>query len=283
MEKIREYVSRIEKGESKEGLLKGLPDSWVIAIEEGLRKIEKTQTDTLKVLDIKKELGILDRPPIKYVDVVIDEEYMKSNLMPNGGLRMLGGQANWQGEVELMRYTISEDLSLEQKEFVVDKIKKLIELQEGTYYHESHHIKNRENNLTPHIAAKNLREFLTFRVLDEMSAFMAGEFCGKKIEEQNVLDILQITSKKIFDSYYSGPFKKEAEWYVSVHKNDKDILSREIRTEKYHEILRQYFKIQDTDVLAVLQKNNQMKNFTDITNSLIYALDPILQSMLEKK
>ena len=119
-------------------------------------------------------------PLINYIEVIIDDEYVQKNLLPGNGLRMKSGHANWNGEVDLIRYVMSENLSPEYQEMVKDKIEKLHARQEKTYQHEAHHIRNRENNLTPHVAASNLREFLAFRVLDEMSAFLTGEIFNKK-------------------------------------------------------------------------------------------------------
>jgi hypothetical protein len=218
-------------------------------------------------------------PPINYIDVTIDDEYMKKNLTPNGGLIMTGGQANWNGEVDIMRYIISDKLSPAYRMIAQDRIDKIKANQEKTYQHESHHILNRENNLTPHLAAKNLREFLAFRVLDELSAFSTGELYNTNINVENIFQALKISEQKIIDSYYGEPFQKEANWYLNQHKNDPVVLSREINSEKYHRILKQYFQIKEQDILYILQKENKMTEFKKIVDNLIIKLDPLINNL----
>lgn len=232
--------------------------------------------------EVRRGLGlnseVSDGPKINYIEVTIDDDYMRENLRPNGGLRMRGGQANWKGkgEVDLMRYVISESLSPEYRQIAAEKIEKQKAEEEKLYQHESHHIQNRENGLTPHLAAKNLREYLAFRVLDEMSAFMAGELSNQDMVAEDILQALRMAEQNITDSYYGEPFSADASWYMSKHGNEPEALSRKIDQDKYHEIMRQYFKINGQDVLAVLQKSNKMSEFTEITNRLILKLDSIL-------
>jgi len=221
----------------------------------------------------------LQDPPINYIEVIIDDDFIQKNLMPNRGLRMQGGQANWNGEVDLMRYSISENLSPEYRKIVEDKIEKFNKGQEKTYQHESHHIRNRENDLTPHLAAENLREFLTFRVLDELSAFATGELYNQDITPENIFAALEKAKQDINNSYYGEPFKNDAKWYTAQHRNDSEVFSRQINKEKYHKIMRQYFIIKGQDILAVLQKENKISEFTEIVNGLIGKLDQILNDI----
>jgi predicted house-cleaning noncanonical NTP pyrophosphatase (MazG superfamily) len=190
---------------------------------------------------------------------------------------MKGGHANWNNQVDIMRYSISPNLSPKYHAFVQDKIEKMLSNQEKTYQHESHHIRNRENNLTPHKVAENLREFLTFRLLDELSAFMVGELYNKELTIENILESLQTARKKIIDSYYDQPFISEAHWYVSQHTGNQNLYSRTIGTEKYHSIIRQYFTTNKGNIISLLQESGKMSEFTAITNDLITRLDPLLK------
>lgn len=272
--KIEEYADRIKNGESKDTIFQDLPESFKSAIENKL-----VESDEIKIAKIRERLDISEgNPPINYIETIIDDEFMQKNLMPNGGLRMTGGQANWNGEVDLMQYVISEELSPEYREIAADKIEKIHAGQEKTYQHESHHIRNRENELTPHVAADNLREFLSFRVLDELSAFTTGELYNQNITAETILQSLQTAKQRIADSYYGEPFSADANWYLSQHGDKPDVYSREINQDKYHQIMRQYFKINGHDTLAVLQKENKLQEFTNIVNSLIIKLDDLLNT-----
>jgi hypothetical protein len=256
--------------------------------EEWERKVEasetKRQEDLRNVklaLDLKTESSESPKnPPINYIEVVIDDDFMKKNLMPNGGLRMQGGQANWKGkgEVDLMRYVISKDLSPKYRQIATDKIEKVKAGEEKMYQHESHHIKNRENELAPHVASKSLREYLAFRVLDEMSAFTTGELDNQEMTAENILQALRAAEKNITDSYYGEPFSGDANWYMSQHGKEPEALSRKIDQERYHRVMRQYFKINGQDALSVLQRDNRMPEFTEITNRLIIKLDSLLET-----
>jgi hypothetical protein len=234
---------------------------------EQLTKTEGTDSEALKNI------------PINYTEVVIDDDYMEKNLKSDGGLQMKGGQANWNGEVDMMKYVISEDLSPEHRQIAAEKIEKFNAGQEKTYKHESHHIQNRDNELTPHLAAENLREFLTFRVLDEMSAFAAAELNGQDMTAENILQALHIAEQKITDLYYGQPFAGDTNWYMSQHGNEPEALSRKIDQDKYHKIMKQYFKINGQDTLAILQKSNKISEFAEITNRLIMKLDPLLETV----
>lgn len=222
------------------------------------------------------------RPRIKYTDVVIDDDYVRKNLMPGGGLRMKGGHANWNGEVDLVRYSASESLSPEHRQLVEDRIEKMRASQEKTYEHEAHHIRNRENGLTPHVAAGNLRELLSFRILDELSAFATGEIYGQDMTSEGFLSAVRVAEQKILDSYYGQPFMDESRWYLSHHKNEPGVFSREISQDAYHKIMRHYFNINETDALSMLQKDNRLHEFTGIVNGLIMKLDPLLESMRQE-
>lgn len=230
-----------------------------------------------------REIREVKKLPINYIDVVIDDEYIKHNLFPNGALRMIGGQANWNGEVDLMRYSVADTLSPEHKQMALEKIQKLQATQERTYQHEAHHIRNRENKLTPHVAAGNLREFLTFRVLDELSAFTAGELYPHEVNAETILESLRIAEQKVADSYYGPAFLTEGKWYSDTHsKTNTNIFSREINQEKYHQIMRQYFTIAGNDTLDVLQRSGKIPEFTAIVNRLIMKLDPLLETLKPK-
>lgn len=244
--------------------------------------IEKLDNgDEIKQIETEKidQLEIIKEVPIQYTDITIDNDYLQKNLIQGGGLRMKGGHANWDGTVELMRYSISESLSPEHQEFVQDKIEKLHASQEKTYQHEAHHIRNREHGLTPHVAATNLREFLSFRVLDELSAFSIGELYNQEITAENILTAIKSSQQKIIDSYYGQLFIDEAKWYIKHHKEKQDIFSRSINTETYHAILRQYFNFNQTDMLRILDQSAAMPEFTNIVNDLIMRLDFILDKV----
>jgi hypothetical protein len=231
--------------------------------------------DILKFINAKEKEGKISNANIS---VVVDDEFMQKNLMPNGGLRMQGGQANWNGEVDLIRYTMSENLSPEYRKIVEDKLEKFKVGQEKTYQHEAHHIRNRENGLTPHEIAENLREFLAFRVLDELSSFVAGELYNQDLTPENVLTALQKAQQDIDNSYYGEPFENDATWYVSQHGNKPETFSRQINQEKYHKIMRQYFKVDEKDILNILEKSDKLSEFTKIVNELILKLDNIISA-----
>jgi hypothetical protein len=227
----------------------------------------------------EKEGGLEALPNINYIEVVIDDDYMRKNLTADGGLRMKGGQADLKkGEVNLMRYVISKDLSPKYRQIAAEKIEKKKAEEEKTYKHESHHIQNGENESAPHLVAKNLREYLAFRVFDEMSSFTAGELYNKELTADNILQAFHLAEQKITDSYYQGPFSGDASWYMSQHGREPEALSRKIDQERYHKIMRQYFKINGQDVLVVLQKNNRIPEMTEMVNRLIIKLDSLLEA-----
>lgn len=282
-QKIFEYTERIQNGESQETIFKDLPDSFKTAIEKKLSETKRQK----KLEEVRKRLGIanaessqtesLNQPPVNYIEVVIDDAYMEKNLMPNNGLRMQGGQANWNGEVDLMRYVMSPNLSENYRLIAEDKIRKFEATQEKKYQHESHHIQNRENSLAPYVVAENLREYLAFRVLDELSAFLTGELYDKDITPENILDALQKSKQAIQTSYYGEPFTNDATWYTKERGSKPEDFSRKIDTEKYHKVMRQYFKIKNTDVLMIIGKAGKMPEFTQIVNELILQLDDLLE------
>lgn len=282
--KIEEYDERIRAAKNGTPIKKGdtveeLIDDFRLFTKQdwdenfNIEKFKK-ERDTNKNYN---EKSYNEGPPINYIKVVIDDNYMRQNLMPDGGLRMLGGQANWNGEVDLMRYVVSDDISPIYRQIANEKIQKLNAEQEKLYRHESHHIHNRENNLTPHIAAKNLREFLAFRVLDEMSSFMAGELDQENLSINDILQYLSVAAKHIADSYYGKPFSREASWYMSQHGDEREVLSREINQDRYHQIMMQYFRINGQNILDIIKKNDMMPEFTRVTNELIMKLDSILE------
>lgn len=225
----------------------------------------------------------IEKPPINYIDVVIDDEYIKQNLLPNGALRMKGGHANWNGQVDIMRYSIADTLAPEYRDFALDKIEKRHAAQEKTYEHEWHHIRNREHKLAPHEAAKNLREFLAFRVLDELSAFTTGEIYNQEVTADTILSALKIAEKNVVDSYLGQPFMVEGQWFAGQHANNPAIFSRQITTDTYHRIMRQYFTFGGSDGLAILQQAGKIPEFTTIINGLIMKLDPILENLKPKE
>jgi hypothetical protein len=286
-QKISEYVERIQNGESKDSIFDGLPSSFKTAIEKKLSETHRQRG----LEEVRKKLGIpntessqvesLKQPPINYIEVVIDDAYIQKNLMPNNALRMQGGQANWNGEVDLMKYVISPNLSEQYRAMVEDKIKKFEANQEKTYQHESHHIQNRENGLTPYVAATNLREFLAFRVLDELTAFSTGELYKQDPTVENIFTALQKAKQNIQTSYYGEPFTNDAKWYTKQRGTKPEDFSREINTEKYHKIMRQYFKINNTDILDIIGKAGKLPEFTQIVNELILQLDELLEKSKE--
>lgn len=244
-------------------------------------KSEQAIKDQKELVETRRSLGLettSEKPKRNYIEVVIDNDFMRKNLLPDGGLRMKGGQANWKGEVDLMKYVISEDLSPEYRQTALDKIKKLEVGQEKVYEHEAHHIQNRENELAPHVAAKSLREYLTFRVLDEMSAFVSGGLTNQKMTAESFLQALQAAEKNIADSYYGKPFSDDADWYMSQHGNEPGALVRKIDPDMYHKIMRQYFKINGQDALSALQREKRMPEFTEAINRLILNLDSLLET-----
>lgn len=298
-QKIQEYANRIQNGESKDSIFEGLPESFKSSIDKKLdesseenesietARAQRYKADQEKIGELREQLGItkplektgaLQGPPINYIDVVIDDAFMQKNLMSNGGLRMQGGQANWNGEVDLIRYSISEKLSPQYQDIAKDKIEKKHAGEEQMYQHESHHIGNRENGLAPHVAAENLREFLTFRVLDELSAFTTGELYNQDITPENILAALEKAKQDIDDSYYGEPFENDMKWYTSQHGNKSEAFSRQINQEKYHQVMRQYFKINGKDILNIIGKSGMMPEFTKILNELILKLDNIMNA-----
>lgn len=285
-QKINEYTDRIENGESKDSVFKGLPESFRSGVSEKLaqKAKERDDADQKKIDELRQKLEMTETPripPIKYTDIVIDDDYMRKNLRPDGGLIMMGGQANWDGEVNIMIYTISDNISPEYKAIAIDKIEKneKPENKEKTYQHEAHHIKNRENDLVPHKAAENLREFLAFRVLDEVSAFMTGELYNQEMTAENILQSLQISRQRVIASYYGQVFSTESNWYLSKHNSEPRVLSREIDQTKYHKIMRQYFNIKGCNIFTILQEAGKMSEFTEVINELILKLDDILNTI----
>jgi hypothetical protein len=254
--------------------------------EEGNKQWKKRveESEAKRQVDLKRvrqELGLdasPEKPKRNYVEVVIDDDFMRKNLMPNGGLRMKKGEATWKGEVNLMKYVISENLSPEYRQIALDKIKKMEAGQEKTYAHESQHIQNRENGLTPHLSAKSLREYLAFRVLDEMSAFANGELDGQEMSAENILQALRAAEKDITDSYYGETFSGDADWYMSQHGKEPGALDRKIDQERYHKIVSQYFRIKGQNVISILQKNGRISEYAEITNRLIIKLDSLLET-----
>lgn len=224
----------------------------------------------------------IKKPPINYIDVVIDPEYLQENLMLDGGLQMPGGEAGWNGEVYLMRYSASPDLTPDQFNMVEYKIAKFNAEVERTYKHESHHIQNRENGLTPHIAANSLREFMAFRVLDELSAFTAGELLHQEVNVESVLSALQTSKQKIITLYYGETFNSDKNWYVLKHKDDTDVFRREINSDTYHKVMKQYFYIDGNNILEILKRENKIPEFTEIVNDLILRLDTLLSNPISK-
>jgi hypothetical protein len=310
-QKIQEYINRIKAGESKDSILQDLPPSFIAGIEAGISEPEKPSEtkednfiiseadkesielankeryikDQKRIEELRGELGIIDKHreikivegiPINYVEIVIDDEFMQKNLMPDGNLRMKGGQANWNGKVDLMKYVISKDISPEYRKIAEEKIEKKNATQEKTYQHESHHIKNRENGLTPHMIAENQREFLTFRVLDELSAFATGELYDKDLTPENILTSLQKAKQDIENSYFGKPFINDASWYVSQNSNKPEVFSRKIDEKKYHQIMKHYFQINGRDILNILAESGKIPEFTKIVNELILRLDDII-------
>jgi hypothetical protein len=256
--------------------------------EEGNKQWKKRveESEAKRQVDLKRvrqELGLdasPEKPKRNYVEVVIDDDFMRKNLMPNGGLRMKKGEATWKGEVNLMKYVISENLSPEYRQIALDKIKKMEAGQEKTYAHESQHIQNRENGLTPHLSAKSLREYLAFRVLDEMSAFANGELDGQEMSAENILQALRAAEKDITDSYYGETFSGDADWYMSQHGKEPGALDRKIDQERYHKIVSQYFRIKGQNVISILQKNGRISEYAEITNRLIIKLDSLLETKM---
>lgn len=275
--KVEEYVARIKSGESKDSIIENLPPSFVSAINKKLAEPEEKAKVSVDLDPSAVEVAEkLHHPPINYIEIVIDDDYMRKNLMPGGGLMMQGGQANWDNEVDIMKYVISDNLSSEFRQIAAEKIAKREAGEETTYQHEAQHISNRENGLAPHVAAESLREFLAFRVLDEMSAFSRGELHNQEMTAENIIKALKLAEASILQSYYGVPFEGDASWYMSQHGNETNALSREIDTDKYHQVMRQYFKINSIDIFTTLQDADQMPEFTAIVNSLILKLDNLL-------
>lgn len=186
--KINDYVKRINEGESKESIMHGLPQSFILSINQKLANPAiGTEISGEANPQSVENAEAVHNPPINYIEVVIDDEYMRKNLMPEGTLIMQGGQANWDNEVDIMKYVISNTLSPEYRKIAEEKIAKREAGQETTYQHEAQHISNRENGLAPHVAGESLREFLAFRILDEMSAFSRGELHNQEMTLENIL------------------------------------------------------------------------------------------------
>lgn len=86
--KVNEYVTRIKSGESKDLILEGLSPSFIASINSKLALSDDINASSVEAAEKSPN------PPINYIEIVIDDEYMRENLMPGGGLRMRGGQAN---------------------------------------------------------------------------------------------------------------------------------------------------------------------------------------------
>jgi hypothetical protein len=252
-----------------------LREKEALAAEEAERREVKEK----RIEELRRKIEAHRGPPINYIEVVIDDAFMKKNLVPGKGLRMYGGHANWNGEVDLMKYVMSDDLSPEYRAIAEDRIEKSKAGWEKFYQHESHHIKNRENGLTPHVAAENLREFLAFRVLDELSAFTTGELYNQDITPEHILTALRNAKQSIEDLYYGEPFNSDAQWYASRQGGAVETATRYIDQEKYHQIMRQYFTIGGKNVLDILRKSGTLPEFTEIVNTLILELDTILDTI----
>lgn len=285
-QKIREYVTRIQNGEPKASVLEGLSPAFISGVEQ---QLANTPNLTKQVEDAsasgERAGSPENNPPIVYSKIIIDDAYMEANLAQVGlemGLRMQGGQANWNGEVVIIEYAISDNLSPQYRQIAAEKIEKYNANLERTYQHEAKHIRNRENDLAPHVAAESLREFLTFRVLDEMSAFAAGELYNQDMTAETIMQALHTAEKHIIGEYYGNPFTSDATWYMSQHGQDPETFTREIGTERYHKIMRQYFNINGQDIFAILQRENRMPEFTNLVNGLIGKLDQILTTMKSK-
>jgi len=115
-----------------------------------------------------------------------------------------------------------------------------------------------------------------------MSAFVTGELYNKDITVDNILQAMKTAEQKIIDSYYGGPFIDESLKYKEQRGNKIGAFSREINQDKYHKVMKQYFKINENDILTLLQKANKMQEFTDIINNLIMKLDPLLESVKQE-
>lgn len=278
-QKIQEYVTRIQNGESKDTVFEGLSPAFISGVEQQLATAnDKTEISS----ESKEKIEGVENPPIVYQEIVIDDAYMEANLVQAGdktGLRMWGGQANWNGEVQINKYLVSENLSAQYRQIAAEKIEKYNAGLEKTYQHEAKHIRNRESGLTPHVIAESLREFLTFRILDEMSAFATGELYNQKLTAETILQALRIAEQAVSSEYYGSPFKVDAIWYMSQNGSEPESLAREIDTERYHKVLRHYFNINGQDIFAILQNENKMPEFTSIINNLIVKLDQILTTM----
>ncbi len=277
-QKIQEYVTRIQNGESKETVLEGLSPAFISGVEQQLATAtEKTEMPS----ESKEKTEDIENPTIVYQEIVIDDAYMEANLVQAGdktGLRMQGGQANWNGEVQINKYLASENLSPQYRQIAAEKIEKYNAGLEKTYQHEAKHIKNRENGLTPHVIAESLREFLTFRVFDEMSAFATAELHDQDMNAETIMQALRTAEQAVSSEYYGSPFKVDAIWYMSQNGSETEPLAREIDTERYHKVLRHYFNINGQDIFAILQSENKMPEFTNIINGLIGKLDMLLNT-----
>jgi hypothetical protein len=285
-QKINEYVTRIQNGEPRATVLEGLSTAFVYGVEQQLVATTNQTEQVEGALESGEKTIGPENPPIVYSEIVIDDDYMEANLVQVGsemGLRMQGGQANWNGEVEIRKYVISDNLSPQYRQTAAEKIEKHNAGLEKTYQHEAKHIRNRENGLTPHVAAESLREFLAFRVLDEMSAFATGELFDQEMTAETVINALRTAEEKVTSEYYGNPFTSDASWYMSQHGHEPETFTRQIDTERYHKIMRQYFNINGQDIFSILQRENKMPEFTNIINGLIGKLDQILASMKSKQ
>lgn len=284
-QKIREYVTRIQNGEPKATVLEGLPPAFISGVEQQLAAKANQMEKAQSVLESGEKTESSENPPIVYSETIIDDAYMEANLVQVGaemGLRMRGGQANWNGEVEIIKYVISDNLSPQYRQIATEKIEKHKARLEKTYQHEAKHIRNREDGLTPHVAAENLREFLTFRILDEMSAFATAELYDQDMTAETIMQALNIAAQKVTSEYYGAPFEGDTNWYMSQHGRELETLSRQIDTGRYHKILRHYFNINGQDIFGILEKENKMPEFTSLINGLIGKLDQILSNIESK-
>lgn len=213
-------------------------------------------------------------PPIEKVfeTVVIDDAYIKKNMMPNGkGISAVGGHAEPnKNRVVILTYVISPGLSPEY----YDKAEKIVAqrndimFQKRTYTHEAQHIHNHFGEFRPDLAAHNAREYLVFLALDELTAFMATELIDKPLSETNITDAARVGMDKIVaGGYFENYFLNALRWYIKHNTNNKNLWDDKIDSQTWNKIINHYFEITHVNVLKQLS-NAGRGNLNVIINQL---------------
>lgn len=119
-QKVQEYIARIKAGESKESIMQGLPQSFVVSIENGLNQpeqisksvLEGTKKNTDEEIEIPPQYKGLDSETLDFIwtiPVYIDEaKNKKENERKQKVIKMLQHQE----QKELQK--INDDIQIEE-------------------------------------------------------------------------------------------------------------------------------------------------------------------------